>query len=384
MRPRPALLAVLTSLAAAALATSSAVAAPAPSADNARTVVTATDTDGDSLPDAWETNGYDANGDGVVDVDLPAMGANPKKKDLFVEMDYMSGRLASTAALDRIVQVFASAPVSNPDGTTGVKIHLDAGAARGTAYNLGGGNQVTYDADLNPSATQTNAIKAANFAAVRKAVFHYMIWGDSYDGGCSSGQAFNIPNDTFIVTVGPKCGWNATDDTNVGTFVHELGHNIGLKHGGTDNLNYKPNYLSVMNYSFQLGGVRKSDGTKYWGYSNVQPTSINEARPDETVGLGSLGAGYKTSWKCPNGSTRTTAGAANQPIDWNCDGDTTDTTTAADINGDKTTSILIAQNNWANIVFGGGAVGGGTTPRTKTPASELQEITHDEWISLQH
>jgi hypothetical protein len=384
MRPRPALLTVLTSLAAAALAASSAVAAPAPSVDNARTIVAATDTDGDSLPDAWETNGYDANGDGVVDVDLPAMGANPNKKDLFVEMDYMSGRLASTAALDRIVQVFASAPVSNPDGTTGVKIHLDAGAARGTAYNLGGGNEVTYDDDLNPSATQTNAIKAANFAAVRKAVFHYMIWGDSYDGGCSSGQAFNIPNDTFIVTVGPKCGWNATDDTNVGTFIHELGHNIGLKHGGTDNLNYKPNYLSVMNYSFQLGGVLRSDGTKYWGYSNVQPTSINEARPDETVGLGSLGAGYRTSWKCPNGSTRTTAGAANQPIDWNCDGDTADTTTAADINGDKTTSILIAQNNWANIVFGGGAVGGGTTPRTKTPASELQEITHDEWVSMQH
>ncbi|MFC6158142.1 zinc metalloprotease [Kribbella jiaozuonensis] len=384
MRPRPALLTVLTSLAAAALATSSAVAAPAPSVDNARTVVAATDTDGDSLPDAWETNGYDANGDGVVDVDLPAMGANPNKKDLFVEMDYMSGRLASTAALDRIVQVFASAPVSNPDGTTGVTIHLDAGAARGATYNLGGGNEVTYDDDLNPSATQTNAIKAANFAAVRKAVFHYMIWGDSYDGGCSSGQAFNIPNDTFIVTVGPKCGWNATDDTNVGTFIHELGHNIGLKHGGTDNLNYKPNYLSVMNYSFQLGGVLKADGTKYWGYSNVQPTSINEARPDETVGLGSLGAGYKTSWKCPNGTTRVTAGAANAPIDWNCDGDTTDTTTAADINGDKTTSILIAQNNWANIVFGGGAVGGGTTPRTKTPASELQELTHDEWVSMQH
>ncbi|MFI5691356.1 hypothetical protein ACIA58_05915 [Kribbella sp. NPDC051586] len=384
MRPRPAFFAVLMSLAAAALATSSAAAAPAPSVDSATTVVAATDTDGDSLPDAWETNGYDANGDGVVDVDLPAMGANPNKKDLFVEMDYMSGRLATTAALDRIVQVFASAPVSNPDGTTGVKIHLDAGSARGATYNLGGGNEVTYDADLNPSATQTNAIKAANFAAVRKAVFHYMIWADSYDGGCSSGQAFNIPNDTFIVTVGPKCGWNATDDTNVGTFVHELGHNIGLKHGGADNLNYKPNYLSVMNYSFQLGGVIKADGSKYWGYSNVQPTSINEARPDETVGLGSSGAGYRTSWKCPNGSTRTTAGAANQPIDWNCDGDTTDTTTAADINGDKTTSILIAQNNWANIVFGGGAVGGGTTPRTKTPASELQELTHAEWTEMQH
>jgi hypothetical protein len=101
MRPRPALLTVLTSLAAAALATSSAVAAPAPSVDNARTVVAATDTDGDSLPDAWETNGYDANGDGVVDVDLPAMGADPQKKDLFVEMGYMydgASRSTSTQA----------------------------------------------------------------------------------------------------------------------------------------------------------------------------------------------------------------------------------------------------------------------------------------------
>ncbi|HEY3559964.1 MAG TPA: hypothetical protein VGL05_20990 [Kribbella sp.] len=383
MRPRPALFAVLSSLAIAALAGSNALAAPV---NTESTVVApaATDTDGDALPDAWETNGYDANGDGVVDVDLPALGANPKKKDLFVEMDHMAGRLASTAALDRIVQVFASAPVSNPDGTSGITIHLDAGSAGGTKYDLGGGNEVAYDADLNPSATQTNAIKAANFASARKAVFHYMLWGDSYDGGCSSGQAFNIPNDTFIVTVGPKCNWNATDDTNVGTFVHELGHNLGLQHGGTDSLNYKPNYLSVMNYSFQLGGVLKADGTKYWGYSNVQPASINEARPDETAGLGSLGAGYRTSWKCPNGSTRTTAGAANQPIDWNCDGDTTDTTTAADVNGDKTTSTLIAQNNWANIVFGGGAVGGGTTPLTKTPASELRELTHEEWAHLQH
>lgn len=385
MRPRPAFLTLLSSLAVAALAATSAVAAVPSSPDGARAVAApaATDTDGDSLPDTWETNGYDANGDGTIDVNLPALGATPNKKDLFVEMDYMSGRLASTAALDRIVQVFATAPVSNPDGSTGVRIHLDAGSARGTTYNLGGGNEVPYDADLNPSATQTNAIKAANFASVRKAVFHYMLWGDSYDGGCSSGQAFNIPNDTFIVTVGPKCSWNATDNYNVGTFVHELGHNIGLKHGGTDNLNYKPNYLSVMNYFFQLGGVLKADGSTYWGYSNVAPPALNEAGLTESSGLGSTASAFKTAWKCPNGTTRTTAGAASSPIDWNCDGDTVDTT-ASDINDDNVTSTLTAQNNWANLVFGGGAVGQGSTAQAKTPAAELQELTHDEWTSLQH
>jgi hypothetical protein len=387
MRPRPALLTMLSSLAVAALAATSAVAAVPPSVDESPSSDAkplATDTDGDSLPDTWETNGYDANGDGTIDVNLPAMGASPTKKDLFVEMDYMSGRLTSTAALDRIVQVFATAPVSNPDGTTGIKIHLDAGTAAGSAYNLGGGNQVPYDDDLQPSGTQTTAIKNANFASVRKAVFHHMLWADSYDSGCSSGQAFAIPNDTFIVTVGPKCGWAGTDDQEVGTFIHELGHNLGLKHGGPDNLNYKPNYLSVMNYFFQLGGVLKADGTTYWGYSNVAPTSINEARPSEPAGLGSSAAAFKTKWKCPDGTTRTTAGAASAPIDWNCDGDTVDTTTAADINDDNATSILIAQNNWANIVFGGGAVGQGANIQAKTAAAELQEMTHSEYQKLQH
>ncbi|TCC54543.1 hypothetical protein E0H73_37900 [Kribbella pittospori] len=387
MRPRPALLTLFSSLAVAALAATSAAAAVPRSSDepSARSpqVVAATDSDGDALPDAWETNGYDANGDGVVDVDLPAMGATPNKKDLFVEMDYMDGRLASTAALDRIVQVYATAPVSNPDGSTGIRVHLDAGSARGTKYDLGGGNQVPYDADLNPSATQTNAIKAANFASVRKAVFYYMIWGDSYDGGCSSGQAFNIPNDTFIVTVGPKCSWNATDNYNVGTFVHEFGHNIGLKHGGTDNVNYKPNYLSVMNYFFQLGGVLKSDGSLYWGYSNVAPPALNEAGLKESAGLGSSAAAFKTMWKCPNGSNRTTSGAASGPIDWNCDGDTADTA-RADINDDNARTSLTAQNNWASLIFGGGAVGGGTTVQPKAGTGEIKDLTHDEWTAMQH
>ena len=37
--------------------------------------------------------------------------------------------------------------------------------------------------------------------------------------------------------------------------MHELGHNLGLRHGGDDLPNFKPNYLSVMNYSFQLTGL---------------------------------------------------------------------------------------------------------------------------------
>ncbi|MFT3969367.1 MAG: hypothetical protein QM695_03580 [Micropruina sp.] len=112
----------------------------------------AADTDGDKLLDGWEANGYDANSDGIIDVNLPAMGASVVRKDLFVEMDYMSDALLPAATdLNRIVNVFATAPqANNPDGSTGINLHLDAGAARGAAYNLGGGNQVPFTYDLNP------------------------------------------------------------------------------------------------------------------------------------------------------------------------------------------------------------------------------------------
>ena len=32
--------------------------------------------------------------------------------------------------------------------------------------------------------------------------------------------------------------------------MHELGHTLGLQHGGADDVNLKPNYLSVMSYAF--------------------------------------------------------------------------------------------------------------------------------------
>ena len=37
--------------------------------------------------------------------------------------------------------------------------------------------------------------------------------------------------------------------------MHELGHNLGLHHGGSVDTNYKPNYNSIMNYRYQFPGV---------------------------------------------------------------------------------------------------------------------------------
>ena len=43
--------------------------------------------------------------------------------------------------------------------------------------------------------------------------------------------------------------------TQAGTFIHELGHNLGLMHGGGDHISYKPNHLSLMSYAYQTDGI---------------------------------------------------------------------------------------------------------------------------------
>ena len=76
-----------------------------------------------------------------------------------------------------------------------------------------------------------------------------------------------------------------------GTIMHELGHTLGLQHGGTDSVNYKPNYYSVMNYTWQFYNSDNRNGTSQnyassWqlNYSTQQLPSINEAHPPKTLG----------------------------------------------------------------------------------------------------
>ena len=50
--------------------------------------------------------------------------------------------------------------------------------------------------------------------------------------------------------------------------MHELGHNLGLKHGGGDlEILHKPNYLSVLNYLFQKTGLMKDGELGHFEYS---------------------------------------------------------------------------------------------------------------------
>lgn len=298
------------------------------------------DIDGDGIPNSWEMNGYDADGDGKIDINFPALGASPTHKDIFVEMDYMPGLLPSGEELDRITQIYADTPLRNPDGTTGINIHLDAGDARSAKYNLGGGTEITHQA-LDGEMTDLKRIKYSEgkFDKAREGTFHYMIWGDYYDDSYSSGIAV-FGGRNFMVTVGPRFWGKASSDIRVAVFVHELGHNLALSHGGWDEINYKPNYLSVMNYQYTLTGVPMADGSRYFGYSTAEYRMLNEAKLYEARGFGSRAAGFLYKDKPADG-----------PIDFNGNGKIDDEPVSVDLNGDGMISNLGAANDLKMLRF---------------------------------
>lgn len=334
------------------------------------------DTDGDALIDGWEIYGH-PNGTLLPD-------ANPRRQDIYVEMDYMVREDASyglgpnQTVLDGIVEVFANAPRNNPDGSTGIDIHLEMG------------NEVPYDDDLNPSSVEFYALRDSHFDTKRSPVYHYMIWANGYNGTSSSGVSFGIPASDFIVSMGKwNGGAGATDNQKIGTFIHELGHNLGLKHGGTDHVNYKPNYISVMNYSFQVYGIKTPGGLTF-DYQRFDLPDIDENALSETAGLnaGAEWAGYKTYFYCSYYNRVETDIA---PIDWNCDGNAISEDVSADINRDSNKTVLSSQNNWQNIEFNGGDVGSGVASKARslqpltplTVENEEPELTWEEFVKHQ-
>jgi hypothetical protein len=353
------------------------------------------DTDGDRIPDDFElgdcsvpsgaysgsySNDSDTDNDGINDgdeaygtlagLDLPLFGCNPCKYDILVESDWVYGtgipadsyKLHANQAAN-VVASFANSPVINEDSTLGINLHLDYGQ-----YPYNGGNSVVDpngnnivdmdDWDLDGSEYQS--IKDANFAANRNGFFHYSlsVWKFSTAGVAYgySGVA-EINGDDFILATGQ---YFSDDDDRIGnTFMHELGHNLNLRHGGFENLNYKPNYNSVMNYRFQMCGV-DDDGDTFpdlvLDYSRGSYIDLNESDLDETIGV--TGVGPAIDWDLDGNSNETgiTRNVNCKIWDaWNCGPYSLTTKSCGSGNdcGDSSCNVISDYNDWLNIVYSG-------------------------------
>jgi hypothetical protein len=112
------------------------------------------------------------------------------------------------------------------------------------------------------------------------------LWGADDLANCVADPSTNpaVPCDNQVGTVSVQTG----------TLAHEMGHALSLTHGGayytdpintslpTYDINCKSNFVSVMNYLFQVRGF--ADGTI--DYSGQLLPNLNEASLDELFGIG--------------------------------------------------------------------------------------------------
>lgn len=231
------------------------------------------DTDGDGIPDGWEVLG---RRDMQPHQLLPAWGADPRHKDLFYEVDFMLRMPGETAqkmspavarqfarfyqdevgSVSPLLKAYHAASLRNPDGLTGIRVHLDTGVppespADATLYgNWGGYNAVppVQQPDGSWGGVDFTTAWMTHMAPARRGVFRYML-------PTSSGGGSN-PVNTYACSAGITEGW---------VLAHECGHSMGLNHSGPGqpvvDPNCKPNYPSLMNYMFNDGRVSFSDAT---------------------------------------------------------------------------------------------------------------------------
>lgn len=331
----------------------------------------------------------DSDGDGLSDSTEATLGSSPLHKDIFVEIDWfiVNGRSMKPRPgfVEFVQSIFAAAPVLNPDGTTGIRIHLELSQGIRTNQEVLGYS----DAQDNYNWSQFDAYKSLYFTPSKRSTHHYCLfvsdYGDQHGKATrSSGISRNPDNfvagaSDLIVSLGclpdnqGHKGWYNRPTpgrykyTQAGTFAHELGHNLGLKHGGSDHVNYKPDFLSLMNYSFQTDGIpyTRLDGVRFriFDYSRFYLPSLNENNLNEATGLGPFASdnfGYygTTYYKeiTPTHHDQVDIWNATGSVDWNDDG-RINTSVRSEINADRRLTVLRGVHDWSHLVFTGGWIG---------------------------
>ena len=203
----------------------------------------------------------------------------------------------------------------------------------------------------------------------------------------------DLPGNAALITLGLWDDFTGTPFVQASTTLHELGHNLNLWHGGAPALwgnssrrtyvepNCKPNYLSSMNYLFQVHGLFDDIGNLHVDYSGTVFNEIGESSLTDSPLFPAPvfpAPNYQTVWYTPlNSVLATTLGAAattrycngarfdpnappapmarvralssSAPIDWNGDG-LFETSSPQDVNFDGVLNgPLRGYNDWANV-----------------------------------
>jgi uncharacterized repeat protein (TIGR01451 family) len=388
------------------------------------------DVDNDGIPDAWEQQGVcvvlPPSGSSALPaystgacpnislptgytqkfVNLPAMGAQVGTPDIFVQINWMGtspdgshDHMSNQTAIQDVIQTFKNHKIN---------LHVDCGPScindivTGQPWrNLSSAQMLPHQPTLGDAVNSAFTILSQaglGLPPERVGIFRYAAFAHNLYQSQASGIALGYQ---FIVSLGSWTNQVGTVAEQEGTFMHELGHLLGLQHGGGDANNNKPNYLSVMNYHFQTRGLvftldsSSSSSVPMDGlfdYSGMQLGTLNESNLSDTAvpglpGLtdpyGSRGdpfyypysGHFGTRYYCFNVQgnllDETAADALSNSITWDCGSGTSPSYIDGDNSGSK---ILYGFDDWGNISFTQGAIGQLGAPVPPAP-SPVQEIT---------
>ncbi len=226
------------------------------------------DTDRDGLRDDWELFGvrYD---DGYF-TDLPGMGANPCRRDVFVQFDWEVGAALEPDALTLAINTMRNIGVElHVSGSERPRVPRERSAAFGaveSAYATQAG-QYRFD----PHLSMTHIYAYARLVPGRSGAWgRYFTYDSLFGGTCECPAAVDGSTCRDGLPEATPC-FREGADAQARRFLHELTHSLGFGHGGRvdrgivetedylyydgdwDSANQKPHYFSVMNYLYNGG-----------------------------------------------------------------------------------------------------------------------------------
>lgn len=226
----------------------------------------------------------DPDGDGLSSYQertvLP--NASPERMDVYVEIDYVNGT-TPPENLDQLVETYANAPVENPNGRDGIRLHLVVDDRIPATV------KDTYMENSWDGVLRDEGFQSEYFDNARRGYHYALLVPDLYG---------NVRGNADPGLLVAKASYpNRTDRLALQIFAHELGHSLGLTHDVFEGIaghdrSYRE-YPSVMSYAgiYNSSTTDFSNGTNSprdhddWGYLDENlftPSTENLPTADST------------------------------------------------------------------------------------------------------